>query len=166
MRRILPIILIVLLVSGGFLLYRYWFPSDQARIKQLLNQAAESASVNPDSSLFSKLGAVNKLLDLCADDIEILVNAPGIQRRSIRGRDQLQEVMTMVQGSQREIEISLRDLTVDVDESGVDASAQFIAQARVDRLQDSIYQEFRVSLVRQDGDWKIRKVEPLQALGL
>ena len=63
------------------------------------------------------------------------------------------------------ITITLSEIRVKVPSGSSQAQAQMIARAQVNGMQDDIYQEFKILMLKQDGDWKINLVEPLATFG-
>lgn len=166
MRRLLLIVLVLLLGLGGIWLCRRFFPSDERVIRRTLARAAGAVSVRADQGAFDKLGAINRLLNLCSPDIEIVLNARGMGSHSIQGHDQLRDALAAVFGSGESIEVQLLEIGVEVSEDRFQATAQFIARARGGRGEDDIVQELRVRLKRMEGSWRIQRVEPLPSLEL
>ena len=155
----------MLVGAGTWWLYRVLFPPDETVIRRLLVGAAETASVQANESPFDKLGAVNRLVNSCTVDIEILLHIPGMHANIIQGRDQLREAVAAMRGTAKAGQVTLMDIGIDVEPGRSRATAQFIVRARWDGATDELIQEFKMDLNRVEGDWKIRRVEPLPSLG-
>lgn len=166
MKKGLLIGVALVLGLGIVWLYRFLFPPDEVLIRRVLEQAAAAASIQPQESAFDKLGAVNRLLNLCTADIEVVLDLPGDRRHSLQGRDQLREAALALRGASDAVEIKLWDIGVEVQGDRSSATAQFLARARLSQESDEWIQEFKVGLKRAEGSWKIRRVEPLSSLGM
>lgn len=166
MKRIVLLVLALVVGGGAFWLYRVLFPSDERAIRRTLQQAAEAVSIRPEQGTFDKLAAINRLLNLCHPDIEILLNAPGTGSHSIRGQDQLREAFAAVAGSGETLQVDLLQIGVEIRQDRSHATAQFIARARGRAAQEDIVQEFRVLLDKTEGRWIMRRIEPLPSLQL
>ena len=164
MKNIRLVILLAVVAAAGFWGYRTFFPSDEVVIRKLLVRAAEMASIRAADSGMKKLASVNWLMNACTTDVELALDAPGIEARSIQGRDQLGELLGAVKGMVQSLSIELMDIRVQVDEDKSGATAQFVARANAEGVEDQIIQEFRVRLRRVDGDWKLQRIEPLESL--
>ena len=166
MKRAKLLILVLFVGAGIWWLYRVLFPPDEAVIRRLLVHAAEAASVPANERPFDKLKAVNRLVNSCTADIEILLHVPGVRTEKIQGREQLREAVAAVRATANAGAVTLMDIGINVEPGRSRATAQFIARARWDGATDEVVQEFKVDLNRAEGEWKIRRVEPLQSLGL
>ena len=164
MKRVLWLIIALLLATGAWWLHGILFPSDETAIRRILHKAAEDASAKSQEGPLDKLSAINRLIGACTADVEISLRLPGTSLPAIQGRDQLREAVGAWRGLAEGSHIDLIDLAVSVDPNQSQATAQFIARSRLDRRSDQMVQEFKVTLNRSEGRWKIRQVEPLVSL--
>lgn len=164
MRRGRAIVLGLALLLGGLWAYRQLFPPDEVRIRRTLVKTAAAASIHPQESVIEKLRSINSILDACTTEIEVVVDVPELRSHSIRGREELREVLAAARGTGESVAIELMDIGVKVNQDRTSAVAQFIARARLSGAEDELVQEFRVLMNRVEGEWKIHRVESLRSL--
>lgn len=166
MRRFILGIVILGLGAGGYWVYRKVFPPPEVVIRKTLREMAQAASWQSGGSPLAAIAGVNRLVDFFSEDTEIdLGQATGLSRRQIRGRDELRELVAGARTTLQTLDVRLRDLYVEVHQQD-EATAQIIAGARVDRQEDEIIQELRLTLVKEGRAWRIRRVEPVRSLQL
>ena len=102
----------LLLIAAAWWLYRWWFPSDVNRVKALIREAAEAASWRADSGGLQKLAGANQLTACCTPDVEISLDAGGRAPRSIRGTEELRQVVLAARTAGTSLEVELGEVEV------------------------------------------------------
>lgn len=160
------VIVLVLFGLVAFWGYRKFFPSDEKVIRNLLAEAAEAGSIRPTDSGMTKFASVKRLMNMCMEDVRVVVDAPGARSLSVEGRERLGEALAGVRATTESLSIELIDIGIEVEEDRSEATAQFIARVEMERSRDEIVQEFRILLKRVDGEWKFARIEPLASLSM
>jgi hypothetical protein len=154
----------VFLAAAGFLLYRYLFPPHEQRIRKTLNDAAATVSFRADTGNLARLAAINRLTAYFTPDVEILVEMPGSNSRRLVGRDEVREAALGTRAAVRSLEIRLRDIGVELDEDRLSARAHVVVDVRIDGDSDPGISEFKLTMTQLEGDWRIRRIEPVRTL--
>jgi hypothetical protein len=164
LNRLLAFFLALLLAAAGVLLYRHFFPPHEQRIRQTLKQAAATVSFGADTGNLARLAAINRLTSFFTPDIEILVEMPGSISRRVVGRDEVREVTAGTRAAVRALEVRLRDIAVELDEDRLSARAHVVVDVRIDGDPSPWISEFKLTMAHFEGEWLIRKIEPVRTL--
>jgi hypothetical protein len=167
LRRLLTGLLVLLVVAGGYGIYRLVFPSDRVLIRKQLHELAQDVSFRGEgASPLAALAGVNRLLGYFTADVEIqLGEMPGARNRIIQGRDELRELVAGSRVSSRSIATRLQEVYIERVAGGV-AVVQVIVGVRVDGDEDEYIQELRLGMMKEGRTWLIQRVEPIATLGL
>ncbi len=166
MKRVLKIITVLAVLAFGVWLFRILFPGDEKLIRKLLAGAAETAAIKPNENPLFRLAGANKLVGFFSPDAVLKVDVPGVDVRSINGRDDLLQAVTAARASLQEARILLREIHVNVDPDKQSATAQLVATAYLNGGSDPMVQELKLQLRKIDGHWKITQVETVKTLGM
>lgn len=147
---------------GGIWIWRLLFPSDEVRIRRLLDDVAQTASLKSKTNPLIRIGGANKLAGFFTEDATIEVEGGGFDSRTIHGREELVQVATAARASIDEVLVRFLDVQVSVDPDGQTAGAHLTALANVTGITDAFVQETRMRLVRVDNRWLISRVEPVK----
>ena len=164
MKALKLVVVLVIVAAVAAWGYRKFFPSDETQIRKLLASAAERVSIRPNDTGLSKISSVKWLMDHCTSDVQLSVEAPGYPARTVQGREQLGEMLAGIHGLIQSLSLDLMEVDVKLAEDPNQATAQFIARVKADGIDDQIVQEFKVTLKRDQGDWKFQRIEPLSSL--
>lgn len=162
MRKLIAIAVVAGAVLAAVWVWRLLFPSDEARIRGLLAEVAESASLKPNTNPLIKLGGANKLAGFFTADAVIEVEGAPVAARAINGREELVQVVTAARVSVEAVKVEFLDVEVTVDPAGQSATAHLTALATVAGMTDPFVQESNLRFVRDEQGWKISRVEPVK----
>ena len=166
MRRLGSLLLVLVLMAGGYLAWRWLFPSDEHLIRQVLSTGAQEGSWNAAQSSLSQLAGPARLAALCTIDVEVQLEAPGLAGRSIRGADEVRQLALAARANTPSCQVDLSDLSVALEPDRQAAVVQVVATARIGGSEDPIVQEFRIEMRKVDRRWKIARVEPVRGFGM
>lgn len=155
-----------MLTALGVWLCRILFPSDETRIRKLLAQVAETASLKPNENRLVGLGAAVKLTGFFTPDLVINVDAVGLEGRSIQGREQLQQTVMAARANLQSANIHFPDVHLTIDPDRMSAVAKVAAIADVNGEKDAVVQELKMNLKKVEGKWKIAQVDTVRTFGL
>jgi ketosteroid isomerase-like protein len=153
-------------VLAGVWVWRILFPGDERLIRQLLAEAAQTASVKPNENPIFKLAGANKLVGFFSPDAVVKVEVAGLDTRSLSGRDDLLQAVAAARAGLQEARIQLHEVAVQVDPAGRAATAQLVATAYLNGTGNPVVQELRLQLGKIEGRWKIVRVETMRGLGM
>lgn len=166
MKKILRIVAAALLIALGLWLYRVLFPTDETRIRKLLAEVAETASLKPNENPLVRLGAAGKLAGFFSGDAIIHVDVEGVRDRTIQGRDELQQVVAAARASLQSAAIRFPDVSLTVEPDGLSAVANVAAVADVNGEKNTVVQELKMNLKKIEGKWRISQVDTVRTLSM
>jgi hypothetical protein len=168
MKRRLAVILPVgvALVAAVYAFYRFLFPSDPEAIRRLMTEAADAASWESGAGLIARQSAASRLAAFCTDDVEIHVEGLGSSDAVLHGRGDIRQAALAARYRAAYFRIALSDLEIQVTAPGQSATVLLVATARLAGVNEPLIQEYRLELVKQDGEWLIRRAEPIRGFGM
>jgi len=166
LKRVWKVIAIAGLLGIAIWLFRVLFPGDEKLIRKLLAEAAEAAAVKPNENPIFKLAGANKFVAYFSPDAVLKVDVPGVDIRSLSGRDDLLQAITGARATLQEARFALHQVHVKVDSDGQSAGAQFVATAYINGGADPIVQELKLQFRKIDGRWQIVRAETVKTLGM
>lgn len=144
---------------GGWWLYGKLFPGDERLVRTLIATVAEKGSIKPGEGNFAKVARVNALVDCFSEDLVIrLEGAPG-DFGGVQGRGELQRVLQAARMQVGSAEVTFGQVAVTLGPEPDQATAQVVAMARIDKVEELWVQELRLTLTKATGDWRIARVE-------
>jgi hypothetical protein len=152
------------LVAAGTWLYFKLFPGDEQVIKNRLHEAADAVSIKPNTSGLSKLLLNEKLRGYFTSDVEIQASFGRRGSQTLSGRDELLAAIAAARSQIEEAYVHLPDLTVRVDPNGERATAYMTLLIDIDGEKNSVVQELKMILLKQEGDWLISRAETIDTL--
>jgi len=165
-KRILKIIAVLGVLALGVWIFQMLFPGDEKRIRKMLAAVAETAAVKPNENPLFKLAGASKLVGFFGPDAVLKVEVPGVEVRSINGRDDLLQAVTAARASLQEARVQLHEIHVTLEPDRRSAAAQLVASAYINGGADPMVQELKMQLRKIDGKWKITEVETVKTLGM
>lgn len=153
------IVLAIVAAAAAVWAYRTFFPSDEQRIRQRLDEIV--ALVNRDADGLDAISRAARIGRAFTDDVvvELRRGAP------IRGKDTLMAMAARVQPRTDGVNLAIRDVNVAVLNAG---EARVELTATWDDPSDSSQPldatELRLHWVERDGQWLISSVEPVDVL--
>ena len=162
LKRIARFAILAAVVLLAFLAYQKLFPSDEKKIRKLLDSVAETVSFDAKEGNLSKVAAMTKFGGYFSADAVLTLHTPGGGVQEIRGRDELVELAKAVRWKLTSANVEFLDVTVAVDPSEESATSSLTAKATIAGEKDFFVQELKFSFKKLDGEWRITQVETVR----
>ena len=163
MKAVKPLLIILVLAVAGWFLKGILFPSETDRIRRELADLDELVTFSPEDSNITRVARTGSIVSHFAQDIEIRVDGT---RASVRGREDFREkvkaVLALSTGQLFDVQLKTPEIAVAPDK----ASATVILGAVVD-LDDQrplLAQEWKVTMRKEDREWKIAVIETIRVV--
>ncbi len=153
-----------LLILGGCRLWTTLFPGDEALIRQMLAELADAASVPGSDKPLSQMANAAALTGYFTEDIEVRAKGPRGGVRVIQGRPQLQQVALSAQAMGGGFFVRFEDIIVELQGKSEGAECRLTAVARLGGEPEPWYQILAFQVREVDGDWKVARVETVDAV--
>jgi hypothetical protein len=161
LRRVIPLLL---LITIGFWIWTWIFPSPRNAIRKRLTEVAQAASFNADEGAVAKLQNNQKLVGCCTPDIQIIVDVNG-QRRTCNGKDELFQTLMFARAQVlSSCNVELQDPVITISPNKQNAFVDLTVRARSSNDPDLILQECNFTFQKIGRSWLIRKIEPVKTL--
>ncbi len=157
-------VVVVVLLGLSWLAYRHFFPSDDARIRQLLHGLAATVTVPAKPTPVGTLLALDKLKACFWPEARVLVDDPFQGRHTFNDRDELVQAAAAAWPNLQGMKVEFLDINVTLDPGRTNATAELTAKAQRPGDHSLYVQEFRVRLRKQEKDWRIAGVETIRPL--
>lgn len=159
---------VLLLLAAGclLLLYQRYFPNEERRIRRLLAGVAQAASVPEHPSVTARLAAADRLRDYLTAGVEVEVDVPGGGRQTLAGRQEIIQGVLTAQAQLPRFQIEFLDLSVTLDAERQTAQTELTARVRQGADPNWVVQELKFQLKKEDGQWRVAKVETVKTLKL
>jgi hypothetical protein len=164
MRRGLKWLLILALLGACGWAVWAMRPNEARRIRETIRQLAKDASFSPNDGNIARLAKVEGLLSRLTEDAELLMDGVGFPARSLSGRDEMREVALATRGLPEGLAVEVYDVVVTLDGDPTEARAALTVTARSGSSELIAAQEFELGLVKRDGRWLVRRIEPVRTL--
>jgi hypothetical protein len=152
------VIWVLVLAGAALATLRVGWPSEERRIQKLLANLAQEASAPAQGRALSDVAAANRIADYFAPEFELNVNAPGAPDVSISHRSELVQAVLAARSRHPGVKIDLLDpQTVELTPPSAVVDATVRAQAPGER--EPFVAEMRLTLVKIEARWRVRKVE-------
>lgn len=153
-----------LLVAAGAWGWKTLFPGPETIIRKRLLEVARTASVEGSEGNFVRLAKAQKLAGFFTQDVEVMLEIPGYHSAGINGRAELQQAVLMARSRSSTLKFKLVDVNVAVAPDGTSAVAHFTGEATITGETGIQAEEMKANLVKQDGEWLIKRVETVPTL--
>ncbi|PXA05075.1 hypothetical protein DDZ13_03675 [Coraliomargarita sinensis] len=160
MKKII-IAVLVLITAGVFV--RGCFTGPEGQIRKQLGELEELVSYEEGEGDFSALGKVKSLGGLFTEDVDIRLQGFA-GARTVKGRKQVQQAAMAARSQAKSLQASLHDITVQVADDQLSATAEATGRARVSGESSSVVQDFRFTFEKTEEGWLIAKVATVEAL--
>jgi hypothetical protein len=157
-------IVLLALAGGAWGLWQWWFPGDEAVIRQALNRIAEGVSGGSGESEVGRLARAAALRNDLHPEIHVDAGAPLTR---VKGRDAVIGMAARLNGAIRNLEVTFDDVQVTVSPDGASASASMTAQARFDEGTGGRgieTRELNMLFTRAGGRWVLTEVAMIRPL--
>jgi ketosteroid isomerase-like protein len=144
--------------------WRTFFPSDERRIRRLLDDVAETVSVPADGKFVGGVLAADRLKGYFTANAEVAVDVPGEARFNLAGREELAVAYLAARTQYRGLAVEFYDYQVAIAPDHATAVVDFTARAQQTGSRDLQVQELRVLLERSEDGWQIQRVETTRSI--
>jgi hypothetical protein len=152
------------LAALGFWLWTAFFPSpEKVVLKKIMNLAA-TANVTPADGNITRAAKATSLVSEFANDAEIVFDVPGVEARSLSGRDEIREAALGGFANVSSLKVQFADAAARVGPDRQTAEVTCTARVSAGDAKDFGIQELRFQLKKIDGDWLITRVETVKTL--
>jgi hypothetical protein len=166
-KRRLSLLLLALIALGtaAFLWFRIDPRAREIRhIQERLQALAKDVSFQGQESLLQRLSYAQGVVKYFADPAEFDVVVNNQELLGIRTRAQLEEMAAAARAAVSGLKVEFLDIHVELETPPTDATAHLTARIQAAGDQDYTVQELRLRLVKDAGDWLVRRVEPLRTM--
>jgi ketosteroid isomerase-like protein len=165
-RRLQTALLLALTVGCLVFLWRHFFPNEERRVRRCLTELAQAASVPDHPTPAATLLAGERLRNLLASDLVVEVDLPEIGRHSVTDRAQVIHLALAAWDQLKGLKVELVDVRVAVAQDRATATAELTAKATRTGEKDFFFQELKLQLRQEDGQWRVSRVETVRVLKL
>jgi hypothetical protein len=158
------LVVLVALVGGTWGLWQWWFPSDEAVIRGVLDRIADGVSGGSGESEVGRLARAAALRNDLHPEIHVDAGAPLTR---VKGRDAVIGMAARLNGAIRNLDVSFDDVDVSVSPDGETATASMSAVARFDEGTGGRgleARELNMLFNRLDGRWVLTEVAMIRPL--
>jgi len=157
------IILLAVLAAIGFWAWSVLYPNPEKVIKRQIGEMAKAASFSSEQGIVAKAWNASSLAEFFTPDVEVLLNAPGIQH-TISGRDELMQAAVAARRMAKSLRVTFPDIKVTLAPDKASAEVYLTGEARVPGEKEFYIQELRMRLIKVKRDWLINRVETVKTL--
>jgi len=158
--------IILVVIGAGVWAWTYFFPRPEKAIRKRMLALAQAASFGSGESIVSKGLAINELVEMFTDDVEISVDVQGLERATLSSKEDLRAQATIVRNGLRGLSVEFLDITVTLTPNKQSAVVNLTAKIRIPSQKEFFPQELKFSLKKVDGKWLIRRVETVRTLSM
>jgi hypothetical protein len=155
-------ILLIVLVAAGYLCWHFLKDSPEEIIRKRLRNVAQTASFAAEESPLMRLANAQRLSTFCTLDVEVTVDTPRGDQRTMTGRDEILQAAGGVRSALKGLSIEFLDMEVVLGADKTSAVVNLTARASIPNDRDDYIQELRLTLRKTDGEWLISKVETVK----
>lgn len=164
MKIVTRLVLAAAAIALGAWLWGVFFPGPEKIIRARLQEIAERASFPANQAPFNNLADVQRLCALTGPDVVIQVDAPGVGRRSLQGRDELRQAALTYRSMAGGAKVEFPDVHVTLAPDKQNAVASVTLKARAGIQSDTIFQEMKLTFQKLDGHWLVTRAETVKTL--
>jgi hypothetical protein len=139
------------------------FPNQEKIIRKRLGDMAKAASFTSEKGLVSQAWTASSLAEYFTPDVEVTLDAPGIQH-TLSGRDELMQAAMASRRMFKSLKITLPDIKITLSPDKTSAEVYLTGEARVPGEKEFFLQELRLRLIRVKQDWLIKNVQTVKTL--
>ncbi len=156
--------LVTALAAAAIWFWTDHFPSPQEIIRAQLNQMARYASFNSTQSQLAALAAAEKLSGFVDTNVQVVLEFPGHEVRTINGREELRQDIVAARLSLDKLKVDFPDINVAVAPDENSAVADLTMRAETDGDKDGVAEELKFTFEKIDGQWLVTRIETVQVL--
>jgi hypothetical protein len=131
-------------------------PSPERQVRKRLSELKELVTFRPSEGNFAVLARLQQLGGLLTADAELRLDAAGLQRGTLKGRDEItQMAAAMARQSSGEYRVDFLDVVVIMHSADRAATVRITVKVH-ERATDELWvQPFRIEFVRTPDGWQI-----------
>lgn len=152
-----------LLLGLGWAVWAAW-PGDARKIRRAIEQLAADVSFPAQAGNLARLASVEATVSHFTADAEIQVDTAGFAARTLSGRDEIREVVAASRQAEAGLQVQVFDIVVTLGPGADEASAALTASARSGNLELAAAQELVFRLRKQEGRWRVQRVQAVRTL--
>ena len=157
-------VLIAALGALGFWLWTVLFPSPEKVVLGRIASLAATTSVDAGAGAITRAAKVSTFIGYFSTDAEISYDVPGVGARSLSGREEIREVAAGGFANVKSLKVEFDDATAQVSADKQSADVSCTARVTAGDSKDFGIQELRFHFKKNDGDWRITRVETVKTL--
>lgn len=157
-------VLAVVVAAAAFWAWQVLFPSPEKVIRKRLAEVARLATFGPNEAPLAKLSNSQKLLSHFASEVELKIDVPGRAQQTAVGTEELRQAVMAARSQLSGMSVDFVDIGVRVLPDAASAIVTTTVRANIYGERDSIVQEMKFRFEKTDGDWLIRRIEPVSTL--
>jgi hypothetical protein len=165
-KRTQTILLALAAVLCLYFLYQHFFPNEPRLIQKRLAALADCVSVSENPSAVANLAAGERLRDFFTSDLQVEVDVPASGRVTLSGRAEIIEAALAMRAQLGGLKAQFLDVNVTVEAGGQTATAHLTARATRPGDPDFFVQEMKLRLRKDEGRWRVFRVETIRTLKL
>lgn len=164
MRKLTLTLLAVGAIVLGIWGVRWLFPNDEAQIRGLLEEVAETASVSPGESNLGRLASAYKLSGFFTSNVVINLHGMGRETRQVSSRAELRGMLVAARTEVQRARIQLLDPQLHLAPDHLTAVVYLTVLGDVDGRPAAIAQELECRMRKEDRHWRIARVDTVKVL--
>jgi len=157
---------LVILLGLGWLNWQHFFPNEERRIRRMLDDLAQTASIPASQSVVGMGIAVDKLLSYVTVDIQVDVDVPGEGRHAFSGREEIRDAALLAHRNLSDLKVQFLDVNVALAADKRTATVELTAKATQKGAKEFLVQEVKMQLRKEDGQWRVSRAETVKVLKL
>jgi hypothetical protein len=164
MKRAAQILVAAAVVGLGFWLWTVIYPSPETVVRSRLNGLAKALSFNSKGGLLGNAYDAQKAAEFFTPDVDVEVNLAGFEPISLRGRDEVLQIVVAARSRLASLKIEFPDMNISIGPDGQTAKVNLTGKGVVPGERDISAQEFNFMMKKVNGKWLIYQVETVKTL--
>lgn len=157
---------LVILVGLGWLGWKHFFPSEETRIRRLLDDLAQTVSIPPGRSTVAAGLAVDKLLNYVTPDIEAVFDVRGEGQFTLSGREEVRDAAMAAHRNLSNLKVEFLGINISVAAGKQEATVELTVKATESGTKEFFVQEMQLHLRKQDNRWRVYRAQTVKPLRL
>lgn len=164
MKTLWRAVLLIALGTGGFFLYQFLFPGEEAVIRKRLEDLAATVTIQPGAGNFRKGLMMEQFPRYFTRDCRITVVVREAGKRTLSGRPDMAQAVRYVAGQSGGMEVKFHDIQVTVGEGRTNAAVSLTMTMTQTAEASLSAQQFQVEMVKQDDAWLVHHAKSVETL--
>ncbi len=164
MRNAFRLIVLALLIAAGVWLWGVLFPSPEKVIRSRLQEIEGLVSFPANQAPLTALTDVQRLCSLLSPDVEVRVDALGMGRAVVSGRDEVRQGALAWRNSVNGASVEFPDIKVLLAPDRQSADVFLNVRARVPTEPNAVFLEMKLLFRKHGRDWLIARAESNRTL--